>query len=426
MAERKRAKSASPTGKSTTGKATPSKTGKAMPASPGATGVTRKPVPSGFSFDRVRGQERAIAQLRDAVRTGHLSQAYLFHGPRGVGKTTAALALATALNCEAGPADRPCGQCLPCRKAARFNHPDIHFVMPLYPAALWKEEGEAAGPGVPAEGALCRLLGEWVDNPFHVYQWPKRPSIATEWVLSIKREASLKTFEGRTKVIVVSGVEEMSPEAANRFLKMLEEPGPHTVFVLTTSRLHQVLPTIRSRCQRLAFGELPVEVVAEILTAYFGMAPGDAERLAALSGGSLSRAILLGQEGILETRGWALDLVDLERDDLIGRLTEEVLVDSRRWDARRVRHVAEVLLTWYRDVLALKYGKPDVPLTNRDRLSRLTTQAARLEAAEIGRRVRAMEGLVQAVESQVTPALALFTALTDDAMTTEDGQWLRP
>lgn len=366
-----------------------------------------------FTFERVLGQERVIQSLRDAVEADRVPQALLFHGPWGVGKTTAAMALAAALNCEAVPENRPCGTCLPCRKTARFNHPDVHLVMPVFPAGLWKEEADKGSVDEPGESALCRLYGDWARDPLHVYSWSKRPSIATEWVLELKGEAARKTFEGRSKVILFAGVDTMGVEAANRILKMLEEPGPSTVFILTTSRLHQVLPTIRSRCQRVSFGEVPTSEVTRLLVDQLEVPEADAPHLAALARGSVARAVLLHEQGVLEVREWTLNMLALEGTELLSQLSVEVLGESRRWDAGRVRQVAEVLMTWYRDVLSLMHGLPVDRVANRDRLEVLRREAGLLDGAEVGRRVRLLEDLVQAVDRQVTPSLALFSTFTE-------------
>jgi len=364
-----------------------------------------------FTFDRIRGQARAVTRLSESVRSGRLSQAYLFHGPWGVGKTTTALTLAAALNCDGPAGERPCGTCLACRKIARFNHPDVTFMMPLYPASLWKERASKGSADEPGASPVAALLSEWVADPFHVFHWTKRPSIATEWVLEAKRESVRKTFEGRTKVIIFSGVETMGVEASNRILKMLEEPGPNTVFVLTTSRLHQVLPTIRSRCQRLAFTELPAPVIEETLVDELNVPAASATQLAALARGSLARAVMLLDENVAEVRRWALRVATLEGDALIECLSSDVLGDWRRWDARRVRHVAEVLMTWYRDVLGLQHGAAADRLVNRDARKVLGSEAKRLSVTAIGSRVKRLEALVQAVENQVSPSHALFAAL---------------
>jgi DNA polymerase-3 subunit delta' len=365
-----------------------------------------------FVFDRIRGQERALGLLRESLATERIAQAYLFHGPAGVGKTTAALALAAALNCEEAPAARPCGRCLPCRKTAGFNHPDVHFLMPLFPADLWKEEAGKGSAEEPGQSPFCQLLAEWVTNPSHVFSWPKPPSIATEWILEIRLDSARQTFEGRTKVIVISGVETMSVEAANRILKMLEEPGPHTVFILTTSRLHQVLPTIRSRCQRISFGEIDRAHIVAILSEQ-GVDPAQVEQLASLARGSVGRALQLADEGVLDVREWALGLVSLDPAGLRARLSADVLGAPARWDARRVTHVAEVLMTWYRDTLTVMHELPEERLAHRDRAEQLAEDAGRLDPIEVGRRIRLLEELIQTVESNVTPALALFSTLSE-------------
>jgi len=365
-----------------------------------------------FTFDRVRGQERAIHVLRESLATERVSQAYLFHGPQGAGKTTAALAFAAALNCEAAPAERPCGHCLPCRKTAGFNHPDVFFLMPLFPADLWKEEAGKGTTGEPAEPPLARLLGEWTQNAAHVYRWQKPPSIATEWILEVRLDAARQTFEGRTKVIVISGVETMSVEAANRILKMLEEPGPRTVYILTTNRLHSVLPTIRSRCQRVAFGEVGREHIVAILREQ-GVPEEDVDQLASLARGSVGRALVLAEEGMLDVRAWALSLIALDAGAMRARLSADVLGEPGRWDPRRVSQVAEVLMTWYRDTLTVIHELPEERVVHRDRRADLAEAARSLDAIEIGRRIRLLEELIQTVENNVTPALALFSTLSE-------------
>jgi DNA polymerase-3 subunit delta' len=364
-----------------------------------------------FTFERVRGQSAAIARLRECGVRDRVPQALLFHGPLGVGKTTTAMAVAAAVNCEASDAAaRPCGTCLACRKIAKFNHPDVNLVMPVYPAALWKEEAAKSEREQP-ESPLCRVYAEWADNPYHVFSWAKRPSIATEWVLEMRSEASLKTFEGRNKVIVISAVETMGVEAANRILKMLEEPGPNTLFILTTNRLHHVLPTIRSRCQRLTFSELDADVIAGVLTAEFDQDPTVAAQLASIGRGSLARAVRLADSGALETREWALRVVSRPPSGIIDHLADSVLADSRLWDRGRVRLVAEVLVTWYRDVLAARHGAADSELVNRDRVADIRLMARDLTVEDVAPCVRALEQLERDVEHQVTPALALFTTL---------------
>lgn len=109
-------------------------------------------------------------------------------------------------------------------------------------------------------------------------------------------------------------------------------------------------------------------------------------------------------------RDWVLSVLALDDDARVDKLNEDVLANARQWDVSRVRHVTEVLMTWYRDVLSLKHGRPESEIANQDSLAALRREADALTIEDLGRRVREVDGLVTTVEGQVTPSLALFSA----------------
>lgn len=178
----------------------------------------------------VLGQPHAVTCLERALAAGKVGQAYFFYGPEGVGKTRAALAFAQAVNCErpVGPGV-PCEQCGPCHEIVKEIFPEVRVVGP--------EEDTGR------------------DRSFH----KETLAEAMTW-------AARTTPAGRTKVCVLEDVHLMSQEAANQFLKMLEEPPPRTAWILLSSEPGAVLTTIRSRCQPVRFTLLPTPVVTEILT----------------------------------------------------------------------------------------------------------------------------------------------------------------
>lgn len=173
----------------------------------------------------LRGQPRVVSLLERALERGRVAHAYLFTGPEGAGKTTAALALAAALNCEAQPGVGCGGTCGPCAKIEAGIHPDVRVL-----------ERQGAARIIPIE--------------------------------SVRREVvaacALPPHEARARVFVVEEAGALQGPAANALLKTLEEPPPRTHFVLATTAPDQLLPTIRSRCQRVSFSELPEDLRAEL------------------------------------------------------------------------------------------------------------------------------------------------------------------
>jgi DNA polymerase III subunit delta' len=218
----------------------------------------------------VRAQPTAVDTLRRALAADRVHHAYLFDGPDGVGKERAALGLAQALVCERrapGSADA-CGACRPCTRAL----PRPGEARPLHPDVVVLERG-LYDPATIGRRA------------------PETQDLSIDQVRSlVLARAAFPPIEGRAKVFVVRRAEELSQQAANALLKTLEEPGPRTHFVLLSAVADSLLPTIRSRTQRVRFGPLPDDVVAELLGAQGVENP---TAIAALAGGSMAHASLL-------------------------------------------------------------------------------------------------------------------------------------
>jgi len=220
----------------------------------------------------VRSQPTAIQTLRRALSTARVHHAYLFDGPEGVGKERAAFGLAQALVCERRAADAAdaCGACSPCTRALprpgadRPTHPDVVVLeRGLYePATIGRRSPESQDISIDQVRTL------------------------------VLARASFPPYEGRAKVFIVRRAEELSASAANALLKTLEEPGARTHFVLLCCSCDALLPTIRSRTQRVRFGVLPDDVIAELLRER-GVDRERAAQIAGLAGGTMASAVAL-------------------------------------------------------------------------------------------------------------------------------------
>ncbi|MCS6790297.1 MAG: DNA polymerase III subunit gamma/tau [Bacteroidia bacterium] len=218
------------------------------------------------SFSQVVGQPFVVQTLRNALKHGKIAHAYLFFGPRGVGKTTCARILARAVNCESlTPEGDPCGVCPSCQ---RF-----------------------------AEGRSFNLIE--IDAASHN---------SVEDIRLIVEQVQLSPPEGRYKVYIIDEAHMLTTSAFNAFLKTLEEPPPHTIFILATTEKHKIPATILSRCQRFDFRRIPTEAIAEHLRAIAQKEGVEAERealflIAAKAEGGLRDALSLFDQMASRTAG---------------------------------------------------------------------------------------------------------------------------
>jgi DNA polymerase III subunit delta' len=336
-------------------------------------------------FSELIAQDRALSPLRSALRRGSLHHAYLFGGPEGVGKGRAARLLAQAANCEGGdPAaarDDACGACGPCRKIAKGIHPDV---------LVLAEEREMAKRGAwePKGGRS-----------------PSRDIVVDQVRDVVDRRLSLKRFEGRRRFVIVDPADAMNPQAQNALLKTLEEPPDDTTLVLVASSPDALLPTIRSRCLRVSFAPIPEGVIAARLEAG-GHAPEKARLAAALSGGSLGRALAVDDDGLAAQAEAVRGAAALDADDAGAWLA---FARDHAGDREEAQALCDLLLVWLRDVAAAQAGAAELALA--DLAGATRTVAAALSPAEARRRRREVRRAAAALRQNGAPVLALEAML---------------
>jgi DNA polymerase-3 subunit delta' len=283
-------------------------------------------------FRDILGQERVLAHLKTALAKGRLSHAYLFLGPEGVGKESTARALAAALNCTQLRADGDaCGECPSCKRLAAGTHPDLTLIVPT-------SEGH-------------------------------QPQIKIGQIRELRRLTEYPPLGGGWRVVVIKPAEAMNDEAANALLKTLEEPPDRHLLVLTAQVEADLLPTVVSRCHKLAFTPLPLNLVTRELVARRNLTPDRAALLSALSGGSLGRALKLDPEELLAQRRQVLtELAQLTGGAISGMLDWAQRLAKSRPELDNFLLMAQL---WYRDLLLTHYRAPENLLAHRDLLPEL-------------------------------------------------------
>lgn len=232
-------------------------------------------------FRDIIGQDETKRQLRLAVREGRVPHAQLFTGISGIGKLQLAMAYAQYLNCPHRTDEDSCGTCPTCMQYQHLQHPDLHFVFPL-----------------PGAGDACdNYLEPWREillnrRYFDLDDWyqaigaeNKQGLIPQSEAQEIIRKLSLKAYGEGYKVVVIWQPEKMNTVAANKLLKLLEEPPEETVFLLVSDTPEQLLSTILSRVQTIRVPRLDEATIAAGLEKE-GIEPGKAKDIARIANGS--------------------------------------------------------------------------------------------------------------------------------------------
>jgi DNA polymerase-3 subunit delta' len=368
---------------------------------------------------KLRGQDEALSLLRSAVRSGHVGHAYLFHGPAGVGKTRAALLLAQALLCEHPVSSgEPCGTCTSCAAVLAFRHPDLELLVPL---PTFRTEGRTERQAEEARSeARANVLRRMATEPFFTPVFSRPAVHSVEDLARAKQFLSLTAQrEEGAKVLIVKGAEAITGPAAHAFLKILEEPQPRRVLILGARQPKALLPTIASRCLLVRFRPLSTAIIGEAL-AERGVSKPVARLIAATSQGSLGRALALletpldtavkegpGEAEFARLRAAAVEL-------FVRPKTAAVLGPLRRAriERDRGRFLTAVSLAsyYYRDVLRRKLLGSSAELANADLERDIDADARALPVSAITGRIRILDEIATAVQSNVTAAYAVAAA----------------
>lgn len=245
-------------------------------------------------FREVIGQEAVKQRLLNTVKENRISHAQLFLGPSGAGTLPLAIAYAQYISCTNKQENDSCGSCHSCIKYNKLVHPDLHLV---YPIALSKDSRVSTD-------VITKWRSAFLDNPYmSLNDWfeyldaeNKQATIGTDESTEILRKLSLTTYESEYKIMAIWMADKMNQAAANKLLKILEEPPDKTLFLLIVESEDQLLRTILSRTQLVKVYKLSDDVLKQALIDKKDINEEEALRIAHLADGDYNAAIKLLSE----------------------------------------------------------------------------------------------------------------------------------
>lgn len=242
-------------------------------------------------FTDVTGHNRIKEELRHLVDSDRIPHALMLSGVSGVGKMNMARAFAQYIHCSSRRDGEPCGVCPSCVQHKNLNHPDMHYVYPLAKAKALSEDYTEQ---------WRKMLGEYPFMPWEkwleiIEAGNSQPAIHVEESAAIISRASMSAYREKYKIFLIWLPEKMRPEAANKLLKIIEEPFEDTIFILVSNDEKGVLPTIFSRTRRLQMKTVDEATVSDFIMRIGGggMTREYADQLARLAEGIPGKAFEL-------------------------------------------------------------------------------------------------------------------------------------
>lgn len=249
---------------------------------------------TGPYFADIIGQRDVQNDLLRAASQNHVPHAMHFLGPEGSGNLALALAFANYVLCQEPGEKDACGRCAACIKMKGFQHPDLHFVFPVVNPKKNKsvQSFMAEWRGALQQNSLM-TMNEWMQI---IADENKMGVISKDIALEIQQKISMKSFEGGFRIALIWMPEYFNASAANKLLKILEEPPAKTLFLLVGNSTDSLLPTILSRVQTVYVPKVDSAEIEQTLIDREGVEPGKARSAAFLSDGNLSLALRLARD----------------------------------------------------------------------------------------------------------------------------------
>jgi len=328
-----------------------------------------------MALDNILGQDRPKQILDKALRSGRIPNSYLFYGQESVGKKFTAIEVCKALNCETlSPVDS-CDKCPSCLKIEKRIYPDLFILEPK-----------------------------------------KSSPTEIDEIRELQKKLLYLPYEGNTKVAIINNAECMNSQAANSFLKTLEEPPTKTLIILIASNPHQLLPTVVSRCQGIRFYPLPNEAIKKIICRHLETETGESqpEEIELRSRRSMGQVAYALEEDLLETSQDREELIRLVSIVSFKRMDQVFLwTKTKAKQTERIQLILDELTRILRDAALIKIDPEARGVINKDLTEQLKILALQKSTPALLTMFETVQNTKVAIKSNANSQLALENMLID-------------
>lgn len=311
---------------------------------------------------KIYGHKNILALFNKIVSSQKIANAYLFIGESGFGKEFMAKYFAMMINCKNG--SKPCLSCPSCIQMISGNHPDIFFIEP---------------DGISIKVETLRNV--------------------------VINNAYVKPYNSYKKIFIIKEAEKMTEQAQNSILKTLEEPPEYGLFILTSSKMDGLLPTIVSRCEIIRFTRESDEVIEDYLINEKKIDRSKAKKIASIANGNYGKANLLIDEGYSRIRSELGDILyNVINQDKALRLESFKFFDENR---EMIDDIIDIMFSYLRDLMILKLLGSEEYIINKDMVDKLKDFSGNLTGFKLNNIINEIEELAFNLKSNVNYQLAI-------------------
>ena len=243
-------------------------------------------------FLSIDGQKEIKNKIKGLLQADKIAQSYLFYGPVGSGKFSMAIYFSLRLFCLNLQNNEPCMQCNACKKILSLTHPDLSYIYPC-PNIKTSLNGEIKEVKYLSE--MEAYISNKINTPYKNFEFSSNCEIRIDYIRMLQHKFSLSSNEADYKICIIEDCEKMNLATANAFLKTLEEPPQKVIIILITSKINKLLPTIISRCQKLAFSPFKEEYIQTALKEKYNLDNFKIKLYSKMSNRNLYKALSLAE-----------------------------------------------------------------------------------------------------------------------------------